>query len=341
MRAVGSIVSEVMGRIGQGFQGAYNLAVAAATGIASTFVEAAGRIFRPYQQLFNFLADGFNRFSEFTGIGITAPTATLSDDIRGVADDLEARSIAAAGRAGEAFRQMAAPLESIGALRETISGLSDETESGAAAAGRYADALAEVDDAAGGGSGGGASQALDEMARSGSNLASTLASSFSSAFQGLISGTKSAKEAVGSLLQSLAQLLINSAFKKLFAGVGTGGGFLSALFNADGNVFGRAGVTAFANGGIVSGATPFSFGGGKLGVMGEAGPEAIMPLERGWGGKLGVRGSRSEVVVRLDVPEGVTVQESRQIAGAVAVQVVQSNNRRLPSIMNDAQRRGA
>lgn len=69
-------------------------------------------------------------------------------------------------------------------------------------------------------------------------------------------------------------------------------GFLSQLFkpSANGNAFGPGGVLAFANGGVVNGATPFAFGGGRLGVMGEAGPEAVMPLKRGRDGKLGVGG---------------------------------------------------
>lgn len=45
----------------------------------------------------------------------------------------------------------------------------------------------------------------------------------------------------------------------------------------------------FADGGVVSRPTYFSTGGG-LGVMGEAGSEAIMPLARGPDGRLGVRG---------------------------------------------------
>lgn len=44
----------------------------------------------------------------------------------------------------------------------------------------------------------------------------------------------------------------------------------------------------FAEGGIVDQPTAFSFGNGKKGLMGEAGAEAIMPLKRGAGGKLGV-----------------------------------------------------
>lgn len=67
--------------------------------------------------------------------------------------------------------------------------------------------------------------------------------------------------------------------------------FFSTLFaSAKGNAFAPGGVLAFASGGVVNGATPFTFGGGRLGVMGEAGPEAIVPLKRGRDGTLGVGG---------------------------------------------------
>lgn len=69
------------------------------------------------------------------------------------------------------------------------------------------------------------------------------------------------------------------------------------LFNADGNAFDQSGLIPFANGGIVSSATPFAFGSGQLGVMGEAGPEAILPLKRGSNGQLGVQMSGSGSVV--------------------------------------------
>ena len=54
------------------------------------------------------------------------------------------------------------------------------------------------------------------------------------------------------------------------------------------------GITAFASGGIVGSPTLFKFANGgttQTGLMGEAGPEAIMPLSRGAGGKLGVNAS--------------------------------------------------
>lgn len=55
-----------------------------------------------------------------------------------------------------------------------------------------------------------------------------------------------------------------------------------ALEFAKGGVFDQ-GVQKFANGGVVSQPTYFN-----MGLMGEAGPEAIMPLKRGRDGKLGV-----------------------------------------------------
>jgi hypothetical protein len=56
---------------------------------------------------------------------------------------------------------------------------------------------------------------------------------------------------------------------------------------AMGAAFDTGGVRKFARGGIVNGLTPFSYSSG-LGVMGEAGPEAIMPLRRTPSGNLGV-----------------------------------------------------
>lgn len=74
----------------------------------------------------------------------------------------------------------------------------------------------------------------------------------------------------------------------------TASAFTSVAASAKGNVFSGAGLHAFANGGaftnrLFSVPTMFQFGrGGQFGVMGEAGPEAVMPLTRGPGGRLGV-----------------------------------------------------
>ncbi|HEV2502329.1 MAG TPA: hypothetical protein VGV39_04605 [Mesorhizobium sp.] len=111
--------------------------------------------------------------------------------------------------------------------------------------------------------------------------------------------------AFGRLGDKLLDMALNNAINSLFAnlagggsgGSGSGGGgWLGSLFSwlgfANGGAFGASGLTAFANGGaftnsIVSSPTLFKFANGT-GLMGEAGPEAIMPLRRTSSGALGV-----------------------------------------------------
>ncbi len=72
-----------------------------------------------------------------------------------------------------------------------------------------------------------------------------------------------------------------------------------------GGIIGKvAGFFGFASGGVFGGQgiyntpTPFMFNGDQLGVMGEAGPEAVMPLERMSDGALGVRALSSSVYAK-------------------------------------------
>src|SRR4029079_1324339 len=67
------------------------------------------------------------------------------------------------------------------------------------------------------------------------------------------------------------------------------------------------GLTAFAAGGVIATPACFSLGPGGLGVAGEAGPEAILPLARGRDGRLGVAMSGSSaaasVIVNIAMPD--------------------------------------
>jgi plasmid maintenance system antidote protein VapI len=162
------------------------------------------------------------------------------------------------------------------------------------------------------------------------SISGELGSAFDRMFRSVLDGSGNAASALRSFGLELARIgsygLLRSFAPGLFGARG-----LIPLPNAMGNVFSGGRVVPFADGGVVSGPTLFPMANGT-GLMGEAGPEAILPLKR-INGRLGVEASGmgragSEVIVRLDVPEGVTVAETRQIAGDVAVRIVADNNRR-------------
>lgn len=131
------------------------------------------------------------------------------------------------------------------------------------------------------------------------------------AFDGLVFDGRSLSDALDTVASSMINATYNAAIKPVTDHVGgllaSGVGSLvqGVLPFADGAPFSQGRVMPFANGGIVSSATPFGMRGG-MGVMGEAGPEAIMPLARGSDGKLGVRGgggASTSIVMNITTPD--------------------------------------
>jgi phage-related minor tail protein len=95
----------------------------------------------------------------------------------------------------------------------------------------------------------------------------------------------------------------------------------------------------FADGGVVGSPTTFQMSGGKTGLMGEAGPEAIMPLKRGSNGQLGVQVNGGS--------GGTTVNNNITVTGSDAAAVRMEVAKMIPQITNatkaaiiDAKRRG-
>jgi len=109
-------------------------------------------------------------------------------------------------------------------------------------------------------------------------------------FGDVVAGGKSLQDILRSVAGDLAKL----AIKDIFGNAGGSGGFdLGGLLggvvsaNAAGNVIQGGRVQAFAKGGVLSSPSLFPMSRG-VGLAGEAGPEAILPLSRGSDGKLGV-----------------------------------------------------
>ncbi|EMG6527345.1 phage tail tape measure protein [Providencia rettgeri] len=115
------------------------------------------------------------------------------------------------------------------------------------------------------------------------NVTSATLNGFSSQLaETLTGGEANFKDFTRSILKMLAEIAIKMTIVKGFEAFGFG----SVTPNANGGVYNTPGLSAYS-GQIVSKPTLFPFARGA-GLMGEAGPEAILPLRRGIDGKLGV-----------------------------------------------------
>jgi len=112
---------------------------------------------------------------------------------------------------------------------------------------------------------------------------------------------------------------------------------LPPIGSAKGNAFFGGNVIPFASGGIVSSPTMFPMARG-MGLMGEAGPEAIMPLKRGADGKLGVRatgGGHGGVVINQTITidaRGADPQVDQKIRAAMMIATKQAQAEMLDAI---------
>lgn len=174
--------------------------------------------------------------------------------------------------------------------------------------------------------------ALASTSRDMSNLERGMSSGLRKAFDGLIFDGVKLSDALGSVRDTMIRTAYNAAVKPITNGISgalansVGGLVQSVLPFADGAPFSQGRVMPFANGGIVSSTTPFGMRGG-MGIMGEAGPEAIMPLARGPDGKLGVRGaggSGQSIVMNITTPD---IQGFQRSKGQIAAQMTRALSR--------------
>ncbi|EMJ3358239.1 phage tail tape measure protein [Salmonella enterica] len=139
----------------------------------------------------------------------------------------------------------------------------------------------------------GASRALDNFMAQGSNVAGATEQMFTSAFNSMgdglatfvTTGKLNFKSFTASIVSDLAKISARMAMMQAVKGIGSALGF-GVTANATGGVYQSSELSQYS-GSIVNRPTFFAFAKGA-GVMGEAGPEAILPLRRGADGKLGV-----------------------------------------------------
>lgn len=162
------------------------------------------------------------------------------------------------------------------------------------------------------------------------------------AFMSIVDGSATVEDAFKGLMRAILMEIYQQQVAKPVASFfgnmlfpGGGGGLGSLLGNANGNAFLGGRVTPFAMGGVVNSPTFFPMANGT-GLMGEAGPEAIMPLKRGPDGKLGVSGGGQTVINQtINVSTGVQQTVRNEIKSMMPQIAEQSKNAVL-----DAKRRG-
>lgn len=136
-------------------------------------------------------------------------------------------------------------------------------------------------------------QTLKDATVLGRSFGSTLTSAFEDA---AINGRK-LSDVVESLALTLSRTALSQALRPLQSTIGSA--FSSLFGNAAGSLAQSAvsagGILGFAKGGVISAPTLFSTANRRVGLAGEAGAEAILPLARGSDGRLGVRASGGEV----------------------------------------------
>ncbi len=180
---------------------------------------------------------------------------------------------------------------------------------------------------------------LKDAGREATGMSRSVSSSLRGAFDGLVFDGKRLSEVFAGFGRSLSGSVLNQALGPVQKGIGSAlSGGLQAMLGglspfAKGGAFAGGRVAAFARGGVVDGPTQFPMRGG-MGLMGEAGPEAIMPLARGADGKLGVRGGAGgggpvHVTMNISTPDTAGFQRSQSQIAADMNRAIQRGRRNL------------
>jgi len=173
------------------------------------------------------------------------------------------------------------------------------------------------------------SSAASDSSSSSTGWRSVSRTSLSTAFAKNAADGKRLDDVLNSVGRTLLNASLRAAMKPLRSGLtalfksalASGDGDATAL--AKGGVIARGQVMPFAKGGVVAAPTYFPLARG-MGLLGEAGTEAVMPLARGPDGRLGVSAAGAgagpvQVTVNIATPDADSFRRSEaQVAAALA-----------------------
>lgn len=180
------------------------------------------------------------------------------------------------------------------------------------------------------------SQTMLFTGREVTSLSSALGTGLRRAFDGVVFDGMRLSDALKGVAQSMVGSVYSVAMRPVQGALGAAlaqgiNGMLSGVLPfAKGGAFAQGRVTAFAQGGVVASPTHFPMRGG-IGLMGEAGPEAILPLARGADGRLGVQagggGRAVTVVMNITTPDVQGFQRSQSQIAAQAMRALSRGQR--------------
>jgi lambda family phage tail tape measure protein len=185
----------------------------------------------------------------------------------------------------------------------------------------------------------------DEATNAARNVENAITSAAGSIEDALVNafttGKFEARDMVNSIIADMARITVRQSITGPLTGML--GGLFS--FNALGGVYSGPGISAYS-GKVVDSPTVFPFAKG-VGLMGEAGAEAIMPLTRTSGGELGVQAvggaaaaPQIEIVINNDsgVRSRVASQQTSFDSGRMITRIVVENLASNTDGMGDAMR---
>ena len=156
--------------------------------------------------------------------------------------------------------------------------------------------------------------------------ANSFARAMTGAFARSAAGGKQFDDVLKSLALRISDLALKLALKPVTQGLAGG---LEGLFS------GLLGNTkAFADGGVIATPAYFPLGARGLGVAGEAGPEAILPLARGADGRLGVAAAgggapAANVTIHIATPDAESFRRSETYLSGLIARAVARGQRGL------------
>jgi phage-related minor tail protein len=167
-------------------------------------------------------------------------------------------------------------------------------------------------------------------------LSSGIGGGLRRAFDGLVFDGVKLSDALRGVARTMADTVYGVAMKPVQTALGGAiaqglNGLLGGLMPFEkGGAFSQGRVMPFAKGGVVAQATAFPMR-GATGLMGEAGPEAIMPLARGSDGRLGVHAAGASrpvtVVMNITTPDVQGFQRSQTQIAAQAQRMLARGQR--------------